>query len=56
MTARVYASSSQVMNDSSQNASDSSVATTMPRIGSLGVSSVSRTDDDDMSEKDEMSE
>jgi hypothetical protein len=54
MTARDYASSSQVMNDSNQKASDSSVATMMPRIGSLGVRSASRADD--MSEKDEMSE
>ncbi|WP_375272491.1 hypothetical protein [Sphingomonas sp.] len=39
MTARRYATSSQVMNDTSQKASDSNVATTMPRIGSLGAAS-----------------
>jgi hypothetical protein len=54
MTLRDYATISHVMNDSIQKASDSSVATTMPRIGSLGASSASRVDE--MSGKDEMSE
>ena len=53
MSARLYASNSQVTNDSSQKASESNVATTMPRIGSLGASSASRTDG--MSVKDRMS-
>ena len=54
MTAQDYASNSHVMNDSSQKASDSKVATTMPRIGSLGATSASRIDA--MSVKDGMSE
>jgi len=49
-----YATISQVMNDSSQKASDSKVAITMPRIGSLGVDPASRGVA--ISLKDEMSE
>ena len=54
MIARDYATISQVMNDSSQKASDSNVATTMPRIGSLGARSASRVGA--ISGKDETSE